>query len=73
MEETSCKSPFILRSQLRESRFFQNYGTFNTNQNKKYHNFERNEIRAAVFLKWTDFSEIHIKRIRVNQGVGVFL
>ena len=31
-------SPFILR-QLRESRFFQNCGTFNTNQNKKYHNF----------------------------------
>ena len=22
----------------------------------KYHNFERNEIRATVFLKWTDFS-----------------
>ena len=21
-----------------------------------YHNFERNEIRATVFLKWTDFS-----------------
>ena len=31
-------SLFILR-QLRESRFFQNCGTFNTNQNKKYHNF----------------------------------
>ena len=31
-------SPFIL-GQLRESRFFQNCGTFNTNQNKKYHNF----------------------------------
>ena len=40
---------------MRESRFFQNCGTFNTNQNKKYHNFERNEIRATVFLKWTDF------------------
>ena len=25
------------------------------NQNKKYHNFERIEIRATVFLKWTDF------------------
>ena len=30
-----------------------NYGTypFNTNQ-KKYYNFERNEDRATVFLKW---------------------
>ena len=25
----------------------------------KYHNFERIEIRATVFLKWTDFS-VHI-------------
>ena len=40
---------------MRESWFFQNWGTFNTNQNKKYHNFERIEIRATVFLKWTDF------------------
>ena len=24
-----------------------------------YHNFERNEIRATVFLKWTDFSDAH--------------
>ena len=31
--------------------FFQNSGTFNTNQNKKYHNFERNEDPATVFLK----------------------
>ena len=45
------KNPFILRRQLRKSRFFQNYGTFNTNQNKKYHNFERNEIHATGFLK----------------------
>ena len=45
------QSPFILRRQVRESRFFQNCGTFNTNQNKKYHNFERIEIRATVFLK----------------------
>ena len=43
--------------ELRESRFFQNCGTFNTNQNKKYHNFERNEIRAIVFSKWADFIE----------------
>ena len=30
----------ILRSQLHESRFFQNCGSFNANQNKKYNNFE---------------------------------
>ena len=46
---------FILRRQLHESQFFQNCGTFNKNQNKKYHNFERIEIRATVFLKWTYF------------------
>ena len=45
------KSRFILRSQLRKSCFFQNCGTFNTNQNKKYHNFERSKIPAIVFLK----------------------
>ena len=28
---------------------------FILNQNKKYSNFERNKIRATVFLKWTDF------------------
>ena len=28
----------------------------NRNQNKQYHNFERIELRATVFLKWTDFS-----------------
>ena len=33
----------------------QNCGSFNTNQNKKYHNFERTENRPTVFLKWTDF------------------
>ena len=38
-------------SQLRESRFFQNCGTFNTNKNKKYQNFKRNKIRATGFLK----------------------
>ena len=46
---------------MRESRFFQNCGTFNTNQNKKYHNFERNENRATVFLKWTDFRD-HVEK-----------
>ena len=40
---------------MRDFCFFQNCGTFNTNQNKKYYNFERNENRATVFLKWTDF------------------
>jgi hypothetical protein len=42
---------------LRESLFFQNCGTFNTNQNKKCNNFEKDEIRATVFLKYTDFSK----------------
>ena len=32
--------------------------TFNTNQNKKYPNFERNEIPATVFLKWTYFNKL---------------
>ena len=27
---------------------------------EKYHNFERNEDRATVFLKWTDFSRDNI-------------
>ena len=40
-----------------ESRFFHNCGTFNTNQTKKCHNFERSKIRATVFLKWTDLSK----------------
>jgi hypothetical protein len=47
---------------LHESRFFQNCGTFNTNQNKKYHNFERNEIPATGFLKWTDFSYLFLRK-----------
>ena len=40
-----------LKRQLRKSRSFQNCGTFNTNQNKKYHNFERNKIRAVCLKK----------------------
>ena len=31
--------------------FLSNCGTFNTNQNKKYLDFERVEIRATGFLK----------------------
>ena len=57
---------FILRRQLHESQFFQNCGTFNKNQNKKYHNFERNEICATVFLKSTDF-------IKYSTFEGVFI
>ena len=45
----------ILRRQLRNPHLFQNCGTSNTNQNKKCHNFKRNEDHATVFLKWTDF------------------
>ena len=36
---------------MRESQLFQNCFDFYW----KYHNFERNEIRATGFLKWTDF------------------
>ena len=43
---------------MRESRFFQNCGTFWFDLYWKYHNFERNEIRATVFLKWTDFRKV---------------
>jgi hypothetical protein len=49
------KSIYFKKTVVRIS-FFQNCGTFNTNQNKQYHNFERNESCATVFLKWTDFS-----------------
>ena len=52
---------------MRDPHFFQNCGTFQYNISwlcfdvswcciEKYHNFERNEDRATVFLKWTDFS-----------------
>ena len=40
---------------MRESHFFQNCGTFCFDLYWKYHNFERNEIRATAFVKWTDF------------------
>ena len=42
---------------LRKSSFFQNCGTFCFDLFWKYHNFERNEIRATGFLKWRDFRE----------------
>ena len=40
---------------MHESQFFQNCGTFCFGSYWKYHNFERIEIRATVFLKWTYF------------------
>ena len=46
----------ILRKQLCKSRFFQNCGTFCFDLNWKHHNFDRREIRAMDFLKWTNFS-----------------
>ena len=55
--QSSCKSPFISRRQLCESRFFQNCDTFCFDLYWKYHNFECNEIQVTIFLKWTDFSE----------------
>ena len=54
--EPKIKS-FILRRQLPESRFFQNCSTFCFDLYWKHHNFERNEIRKTVFLKWMDFSQ----------------
>ena len=45
---------FFLRRQLGDPHFFQNCGSFQYNNNK-YHNFERNEDRPTVFLKWTAF------------------
>ena len=47
---------FVLKSVYFKKTVARICGTFNTNQNKKYHNFERNEIRTTFFLKWTDFS-----------------
>ena len=34
----------------------------------KYHNFERNEICAIVFLKWTDFKQYQQKRKWIELG-----
>ena len=61
------KSPFILRSQLRISSFFQNSDTFCFDLYWHYHNFERNEIRATGFLKWTDFRTIYSNSERSEQ------
>ena len=51
------ESPFTLRRQLRDPHFFQNYGSYQYNISWNYHNFERNEDRATVFLKWTNFND----------------
>ena len=55
---------------MRDPHFFQNCGSFQYNISwlcfdfsEKYHNFERNEDRATVFLKWTDFSHFILKFI----------
>ena len=45
---------------------------FNTNQNKKYHNFERNEIHATVFLKWTEFGSKN-NLCKKSTGISAFL
>ena len=39
---------FVLKSVYFKKTVAQICGTFNTNQNKKYHNFERNEIRTTA-------------------------
>ena len=56
---------------MRESRFFQNCGTFCFDLYWKYHNFERNEVRATVFLKWTDFSSM-LKTTKAILGHAFF-
>ena len=43
---------------MRESRFFQNCGAFCFDLYWKYHDFEWNEIRATVFIKWMDFAKV---------------
>ena len=56
-------SLFILRRQLNDPHFVQNWGPFyyKSKQKQKYHNFERNEDCATVFLKRTDFTVLHIQ------------
>ena len=51
---------------MRDPRFFQNVGSFHYDISwlcfdfsKNYQNFERNENRANVFLKWTDFKWVN--------------
>ena len=53
----------LLFHQLRKSRFFQNCGTFCFDLYWKYHNFERNMIRATGYLKWLDFTRLKIKKM----------
>ena len=57
---------------MHESRFFQNYGTFCFDLYWKYHNFERFEIHATVFLKWTDFSKYTGKETGKTHLCAVF-
>ena len=49
---------------MHDHHFFKNCGSFQYNISwfcfdfsKNYHNFERNEDRATVLLKWTDFCD----------------
>ena len=65
----SLQSPFIFRTHLSDPQLFQNCDLFqyyvSLNQNKvswciieNDPNFERNEDRATVFIKWTDLVTI---------------
>ena len=61
----------IFRRQLRDPHFFQNCGTFQYNNN--YHNFERNDNRETVFLKWTDFKwklRFYVFEIKLQKCIG---
>ena len=65
---------------MRDTHFFQNCGSFQYNISRhpnkvswccieNYHNFERNEYRATVFLKWTDFRTYDI----ISVSLAIFL
>ena len=62
---------FVLKSVYFKKTVARICGTFNTNQNKKYHNFNRNEICTTVFLKWLDFIS-PIKKIEAIYSVRDF-
>ena len=60
----SLTSRFYYMVKLLKSLHFKNLVLFNITSAafvliciEKYHNFERNEDRAIVFLKWTDFTQ----------------
>ena len=59
----------MLGTVMRDPHFFQNCGTFNINQNKKYPNIERKEDQATIFLKWTDWTLQRVAKYRNMQSL----